>query len=636
MPGGDTIPKRFRGICQKHPETTALMSKDGQGTFESISYKELYRKVKTVAAGLSSLGISRGKHVGIISHNRKEWIMTDLAVLSLGGVDVPRGSDSTMEEIGYILDHSDCSVVFAEDKEQVKKIFSFSGEQGKIKTVVLYDDNLTSADRKKYSERAKLISFQELYGQGEAEFEAQSTRIEEEIEKGEADDLATIIYTSGTTGEPKGVMLTHRNFVFQIERIYDHIHVKPGHVFLTVLPVWHSFERAVEYVVINIGATIAYSKPIGKIMLEDMLKVRPHWMASVPRIWEGVRSAVYRNVNSTGGVKKVLFHFFVTIGEMHTHLLNMVKGLLPQFSKRNRVLDIIIGIIPLIILTPFKLLGKILVFNTLKAKLGGRFIAGISGGGALPPYVDRFFQAVGIGLLEGYGLTETAPILAVRKQHAPVPNTVGPLLPDIEYKVLDEHGKPQKPGEKGVLYVKSDQVMKGYYKKPEVTETVLQDGWLNTGDLAVFTHTGEFKIIGRVKETIVLMGGENIEPAPIEEKLVQSDYIDQVMVVGQDKKFLAALIVPNMEKLESYASQNELQYIDMGELLQNPEIQNVINNEIQSYINSKSGFKSFERIFRFTLLSKPFEVGKELTQTMKLRRDVIDQLYNKEINQLFE
>ena len=249
--------------------------------------------------------------------------------------------------------------------------------------------------------------------------------------------------------------------------------------------------------------------------------------------------------------------------------------------------------------------------------------------------MDRFFQAVGIRILEGYGLTETGPILSVRDFTSPVPGTIGPLLPDIEYRLIDSEGALARPGEKGVLYVKSDQVMQGYYKRPEATSEILKDGWLNTGDLAIMTRNEELKIIGRSKETIVLLGGENIEPVPIEEQLSQSDYIDQVMIVGQDQKFLAALIVPNMEAVEAGAQEKGIAYVDAGELLEDPEMVETVNNEIQALVNPQNGFKHFERIFRFKLLEKPFEMGRELTQTMKLRRSVIDELYEREIRDLF-
>lgn len=630
----DTIPKRFLSVCAKHPDLAAVLSKDEQGFFQPISFKEMKEKVKILAAGFSSLGVNRGDHVGMISDNRKEWYMSDIALLSIGAANVPRGSDSTADEIAYILGHADCSVTIAENKAQLDKILNKAEEIESLKTIVLFEGQ--PGQKSKKAEGLEILPLEELFKRGEETLQNTPDFVDKEIEKGKRDDLATIIYTSGTTGEPKGVMLTHRNFLFQVDRIYDHIFVKPSHIFLSVLPVWHSFERAVDYIIICTGATMAYSKPVGSIMLEDMLKVSPQWLASVPRIWEGVRNAVYRNINKEGGIKKVLFYFFVNVGKAHAGLKNMFFGFVPQFRQRVRAIDIVISIIPLIILTPFKLLGDLLVFRKLKNKLGGKFIAGISGGGALPRYVDIFFQAAGIKVLEGYGLTETGPILSVRKQNRPIPMTVGPLLKDIEYRVLDKDLAVLPPGKKGVLFVKSDQIMKEYYKRPKETEAVLKEGWLNTGDLAVFTYTGEFKIIGRAKETIVLLGGENIEPVPIEEKLLQSEYIDQVMVVGQDKKFLAALIVPNVEKVVETADQKGITYFEIEDLVNNPEIHELVNREIQSLVNQKTGFKNFEQIFRFKLLSKPFEIGQELTHSLKVRRSVVEELYKKEIRELFQ
>ncbi len=631
---GDTIPKRFQSVASLYPNHAAVYSKNSENTFVSTTFHEFYRFAAVLGSALHDFGVKRGDHIGIIADNREEWMLTDIAVLGLGAIDVPRGSDSTAEEISYILAHADCRVTFAENAVQAEKIISKITSIPLLETIILYDDGKKDvslpADRK-----IEVYTFSELLQRGEKLYAENEGFFDDEVAKGHGDETATLIYTSGTTGEPKGVILTHTNFIFQVERIYDHIEVLPGHIFISVLPIWHSFERAVEYVVFNRAAAIAYSKPIGKIMLEDMGKIKPQWMASVPRIWEGVRSAVYRNVNNDGGIKKSLFYFFVGVGEAFARFKNMLLGLTPQFKKRSRVLDALVSFIPLILLVPLKLLGNALVFKKLKARLGGEFIAGISGGGALPDYVDKFFQAAGILLLEGYGLTETAPILSVRKQKKPVSGTVGPLLKDIEYRLVDERNNDVGPGKKGVLWVKSDQVMKGYYKRPDATDEVLKDGWLNTGDIAIFTHTGDFTIIGREKETIVLMGGENVEPTPIEDKLKQSDFIDQVMVIGQDKKYLAALINPNQEKLEATAQEFNIQYVEWEELCTNPQIQNIVNTEVQNLINSKTGFKSFERIFKFILLPKPFEVGKEMTRSMKIKRNVVEELYKKEIKQLF-
>ncbi len=634
MQGLDTVPKRIRSTVGRHPDLTALMYKDTQGEFTSITYKGLYEEVKRCAAGLNSIGISRGDHVGIISDNRKEWIITDLALLGLGAVDVPRGSDSMADEIGYILEHAECSISFAENGAQAEKILSKKEELPNLHTLILYDSS--KPVKSPYKDQVKILTFEDVLHAGAEDFQKDSDFYDREVDKGASDDLATLIYTSGTTGEPKGVMLTHRSFTFQIERIYEHLHIQPGHAFLSVLPIWHSFERAVEYIVLNIGASIAYSKPIGSIMLPDMQKIQPHWLTSVPRIWEGIRSAIYRSMKKEGGFKWVMFRFFVAVGEMYATFFNMFTGRLPDFTPRYHILDKVIAVIPLLLLAPFKALGYMLVFRKIQVKLGSRFIAGISGGGALPSHVDRFFYGAGISLLEGYGLTETGPVLAVRKQKHPVFGTVGPLLKDIEHRVIDSEGVILPEGRKGTLYVKSAQIMQGYYKQPEKTKEVLEDGWLNTGDIAIFTHSGEFKILGRSKETIVLLGGENIEPVPIEDKLNASEAIQQSMVVGQDQKFLAALIVPEMSKLEEFAQENGITYVEKEELPSNPEIQEYIHNEIQKQVNTKNGFRHFECIFRFKLLTQTFEIGKELTHTLKIRRDVVYHEYQHEIDELFK
>jgi long-chain acyl-CoA synthetase len=253
------------------------------------------------------------------------------------------------------------------------------------------------------------VTYDEVMAAGAKPLEKDPDMIEREIAQGTAEDIATIIFTSGTTGEPKGVMLTQRNYIYQIGCIPERVDVKPGDIWLSVLPVWHSFERIMQYVSIGCSSALAYSKPIAKIMLPDFESLKPQWMASVPRIWEAVRAGIYRNVKQDGGIKFALFRFFVAVGGAHAKLTNMLRGLEPDFKRRIRVLDALIAIIPWMLLYPLKALGKVLVFGKIKAKLGGKFVAGVSGGGALPPAVDVFFGAAGVLLLEGYGLTETGP-----------------------------------------------------------------------------------------------------------------------------------------------------------------------------------------------------------------------------------
>jgi long-chain acyl-CoA synthetase len=630
----DTLPKRFRDVSRCCAEESAFYYKNTRDTFQEMSYREMWEAITNLAAGFHCLGVSRGDHVGIISDNRKEWMMCDIALLSIGAVDTPRGSDSTADEMAYILGHVDCSLAIAENMLQAEKILSKAGSLPLLKRIVVFDMPEPPGDIKNDSS-IEITGYADALSLGKKYLRSDPQFVDREIDKGTAEDLATIIYTSGTTGEPKGVMLPHRSFIFQIENVHEHIDLQQGYILMSVLPIWHAFERAVEYYVFARGCSIAYSKPVGKVLFEDFAAVKPQWLPSVPRIWENLRRAIYQNINSGGKTKKAIFTFFVGVGGCYSFFKAMFQGRLPQFRPRSRPADICLAVLPLIFLTPLKALGDLLVFNAIKARLGGRFIAGVSGGGSLPSAVDHFFQAVGILLVEGYGLTETGPILAVRKKYHPVPGTIGPLLKGIEYRVIDENGNVLGPNEKGVLYVKTPQIMLGYYKRPEETEKVLQKGWLNTGDLAIFTYRGECKIMGRAKETIVLLGGENVEPAPLEETLCQSDYIEQVMVVGQDQKFLGALIVPNMEKLKAAAAEKGISYVEAEELPDNPAIQEQIHNEIQKLIHPRKGFKGYERIFRFKLLARKFEVGRELTHSLKIRRNVVYELYAKEIAGIF-
>lgn len=629
-----TLLSLFREKVKQFRDVAALYYKDKKEKFQPVSYTELFNLAGQFGAGLTAINIKRGNHIGIISNNRKEWIISNLGILGIGALDVPRGSDSTADEIKYILDHAECPVCIVEDGEQLNKVLSVKKQLPKLTSFIVLDEDYEKTSKKEKG--AEIFTFKEIMEKGKAILEKDPDFFNKEIDKGKADDLATIIYTSGTTGEPKGVMLTHNNFLHQVRAPHAHLDIGLGDVFLSVLPIWHVFERSCEYVALFSGCSLVYSKLVGKVILADMEAMRPTIFPSVPRIWESVRAGIYKKVNTDGGIKKALFNFFVSVGTIHAYFLNMMRGLLPKFKKRIRLFDILISFFPLLIFTPLKLLGNLLVFGKIKKKLGGRFKFGISGAGALPPHVDKFFAATGIRLLEGYGLTEAAPIVSVRKQKAPVADTIGPPIPEISVKICDPEGNELPPGEKGILFVKGPNIMKGYYKKPGETKKVLSDdGWLNTGDLAMATFDGRLKIMGRVKETVVLLGGENVEPGPIEDTILQSEYIDQVMVVGQDQKYLGALVIPNFENLEIYAKKNGLSYSNPEDLADLPEIQALIKEEINSKVNMKRGFKAFERIFKFTILKTTFEAGKELTRTLKLRRNIIAEMYKKEIDQLF-
>jgi long-chain acyl-CoA synthetase len=636
-----TLPRIIQNNVRNNPNLVAQYSKDEAGVFKPTTYAEMYREILCLAAALSEAGIKRGDHVGLISDNRKEWLITSFAIQCLGAADVPRGCDTMAMELGYILSFGDCKSVVLENEAQLAKIIKERDKLTAIERIILFDNNFDKSKYQNDLQNVRFYCYRELMERGKS-LTADGTdgvkSIEAEIEQGKEDDLATIIFTSGTTGEPKGVMLSHKNIVHQARVAPAVLNNKAGEIWLTVLPVWHSFERAIQYIVLYPGGCLAYSKPIGKIMLADFQAVKPQWMAAVPRIWEALRAGVIRNVAAGGSSKKAVFNFFISVSTVHEKLKNLLTARTPQFKRRFVPFDILVSIIPFLLLSPLRALGNALVFKKIKLMFGGKFKAGLSGGAALPDAVDKFYAAAGILILEGYGLTEAAPILSVRHFKKPVPETIGPAFPDMQVIFRDpDTGKEVPPGKKGVLHAKGDQIMLGYYKKPEETAKVIDgEGWLNSGDIGLKTYKGEIKLTGRAKDTIVLLGGENIEPVPIENKIRDSDFIDHALVIGQDQKFLAALVVPNIEKIEAYAKENAITYMDSDHLKRLPEIKDLIQSEISAQINQKNGFRGFEMVYRCAVLPKPFEPGVELSGKQDYKRHVIVEMYKKEVIELFK
>jgi long-chain acyl-CoA synthetase len=636
-----TLPRIIQKNVREYPDFVAQYSKDETGVFRPTTFTTLYREILSFAAGLRDAGIKRGDHVGFISDNRKEWLITSLAIQSLGAADVPRGCDTMAAEMGYILSFGDCKSVVLENEAQLVKVLNQREKLSALERIIIIENGFDTAPYQKNLKGVKMYGYKDIMEQGKALIINKIDTlkiIEDEIEQGKEDDLATIIFTSGTTGEPKGVMLSHKNIVHQAKVAPLAMNNKAGEIWLTVLPVWHSFERAIQYIALYPGGSIAYSKPVGKIMLADYQSIKPQWMAAVPRIWEALRAGVLRNVAAAGGLKKALFNFFLSVSNTHEKFKNLLTGRTPQFIRRFFLFDILVSLIPFLLLSPLRGLASVLVFKKIKKMFGGKFKAGISGGAALPDAVDKFYAAAGIMILEGYGLTESAPILAVRHFKNPVPGTIGPAFPDMEVIIRDPGtGKEMRPGRKGILYARGEQIMRGYYKKPDETAKVIDgEGWLNSGDIGLKTWKGEIKLTGRAKDTIVLLGGENIEPVPIENKIRSSEYIDHAVVIGQDQKFLAALVVPNLEKIEAYAKENSVTYMDNDYLTKLPEIRDLIQNEITSLINHNTGFRGFEMVFRSFVLSKPFEVGMELSAKQDYKRHVIMEMYKKEIEKLFK
>lgn len=619
----------------------------------ALTYREFRNITKDVAAGFLSMGVERGENVALICDNRPEWQQLTMGLLSIGARDVPRGCDATMGDLETILSVADCKVVIAENISQVNKILKIAtgvedvkeitGTQERKKllslaTIVMIDDaDEQTCERVKFC-NIDITSMAALVKVGQKYNLDNSDTIEREIDKGDIDDTACIIFTSGTTGTPKGVELSHKNFLAQLDELPERIILNPGDNVMAVLPVWHVFERACEYIMMVQAATIAYSKPIGSILLADMQRYNPALIPAVPRIFEAIYDGVMKKVRASTSLTRHIFKFFLSVAIIHSRMGRLMFNKNVCFTRYYTVFWWFLFIIPWTLLWPLKFLGNLLVFRSIKAMVGKKFRGGVVGGGAFPKYIDEFFWAIGLNVVEGYGLTETAPVISVRHLSCPVFGNVGSPIRRVQARVVSiDNGFVLGRGQFGAIQIRGDTVMKGYYKNPELTKKVItSDGWFDTGDLGMISIHDEIVIKGRKKDTIVLSGGENVEPAPMEMFLSKSRYIKQAVIVGQDKHYLGALVLINSEEVKSFAGENGLQYESFDALLKSEAIQKLFESEISALINPKNGFKIYERINRFVLVTKDFEIGVELSAKQEVMRHRIAELYKTQIASMFD
>ncbi|MBE6359964.1 MAG: long-chain fatty acid--CoA ligase [Treponema bryantii] len=632
-----TVPKMIKDTVDKYPEVYAQYKRLPNNEFEPITYRDMFQYGMDFGAALISIGVKKEDKIGLISDNRAEWQQADIGIMAIGAIDVPRGCDATIIDLEKILSITEAQIVIAENNSQVQKILSLKDKLPALKTFICFENDVKpeTADLAKQN-GVEIKYFTEMLQIGQKWRIENKGKVEELMEEGKADDVVTIIFTSGTTGDPKGVVLTHNNFLAQLDELPERIFVNPGDKALSVLPIWHVFEREVEYVIMIQAATICYSKPVGSILLADFKKLNPNLLPAVPRVFEAVYDGIQKKMRKTGGIVQVLFNFFVKVAIIHKRMQRKMFNQNACFKAYNPVFWWILFIIPWSLMWPLYWLGDLIVLRKIKAMLGNNFRAGISGGGAYPFNIDEFFWAIGVNVVEGYGLTETAPVVSVRPLAAPIFRTIGSPIRGIQARIVDMDGYVLGRCKEGILQIKGPTVMKGYYKRPDLTEKVMTvDGWLDTGDLAIFTIHDELQIKGRIKDTIVLRGGENLEPLPIEMKLSESRFIKQAVVVGQDKRYLGALILVDEEEVKSYAATNGLQFDTYENLLQSEEIQKLYEGEIANLVNAKTGFKMFERVNKFRLITKPFEVGVELSAKQEIMRFRLAEIYKKEIDSMF-
>lgn len=632
-----TVPQMLKEITLQYPNVAAQYAKDEEGNFKPVTYKQLLDTSYHFGGGLLSLGTVRGEHIGLLADNRKEWLQADMGIMAIGAVDVPRGCDATERELRFIFSTAECKTIVVENEAQILKVLEFKEDLPNLSRFICFDSVKEETKSKSKDAGVEVLQFEDVLKLGAEYCQQNPNKLDEELNKGKSDDLACLIFTSGTTGEPKGVMLTHGNFLAQLEDLKVRIYLHPGERCLSVLPVWHAFERLCEYVVLCQGGGLCYSKPVGSILLADFQKINPQMLPAVPRVFEAVYEGVNRTMRKTGGMVYALFKFFVAVAILHSRIHRRLFRQTARFKNDYLLLSWIVLFIPWVLLYPLKALGGVIIFKKIRAKLGNNFRGGVSGGGALPPQIDEFFWAIGVNLVEGYGLTETAPVVSVRPFSAPVFGTIGRPLKDVQVRIVDENGNVLPKCQKGTVQVKGPTVMKGYYKRDDLTAKVIdKDGWFDTGDIGLLTLGGELVLRGRIKDTIVLRGGENVEPLSIEMRLNNSRFIAQSMVVGQDQRFLAALIVPSEEEIVGYAQEQQIPYNTYSELLKTQEIKKLIDTEIQTAISAKNGFRLFEKVSRFAILEKPFVVGETLSAKQEIMRHKISQLYEKEITELFK
>lgn len=632
-----TLPKIIREIARTYPDLKVQYSRTKNGDFSTINYHTMFERVLDFAGGLLKLGEKRGNRIGLISDNRAEWEQADLGLLAIGAVDTPRGCDATEQDLSYILSFSECGLVIAENTSQVKKILSLHGALPLVHTIISFDSIAPSEYELADAFDMRLFEFSEVIALGHQYRKDCPGVVDEEIDKGKWDDLASIIYTSGTTGTPKGVMLSHGNFITQLDELQERIFINPGEKCLCILPVWHVFQRACEYVTLSQGGALCYSKPIGSVMLEDMKTLNPHIMPGVPRVYEAIYDGIWKKMKKSGGLTYALFSFFVSLSMKRSAIDRKLRRKEARFGCDFLGLWWPVLVLPWLLLEPLQLMGTFLVLKKIRMLFGKNFRAGIVGGGAYPPAIDAFFWACGIKIVEGYGLTETAPVVCVRPIACPVFGTIGTAIRGVQMRIVDDDGYILGRCKKGNVQVAGGTVMKGYYRRPDLTAKVMTaDGWFDTGDIGILTVDGELQLRGRKKDTIVLLGGENVEPVPIEQKINTSQFVAASVVVGQDQHYLGALIIPRREDLLTYAHATGISFSSYEELVNLEPMHKLFEKEINERICAKNGFKSFERVAKISIITKPFEVGVELSAKQEMMRYKISKLYENEIASLFK
>jgi long-chain acyl-CoA synthetase len=582
-------------VAARHKKPDAMLEKR-DGAYRPISTDEMVQSVQRMAKALQDLGVGRGDRVALVAENGPHWSVVDFATLCCGGVLVPIYPTllpDDPEQTRHIANDCGAKVAFVQSRERLEAFMGFRDSLASLEHVILIDEGATAS--------GGYTTFDELLARGEG---ADPDAFEREARATRPQDLATFIYTSGTTGLPKGVMLTHGNIASNVLSALQMMDIEPEYTALSFLPLSHSFERTVDYIYFYRGVTVAYAESIPAVA-QNMQEVRPHVFVSVPRVYEKVQARVYENAQASP-VKSKILHWAIGVG----------REALP-YRLRHQKPPGLLGL-------KLALADKV-VFGKIRERLGGRFQFAMSGGAPLGRELAEFFWGAGIAIYEGYGLTETSPVLTVNSPDKVKMGTVGTALPETELHIAGD----------GEILARGPQIMQGYYNLPDATaEAIDSDGWFHTGDIGQIDDEGFLSITDRKKEIIVNAYGKNVPPAKIENALKTSRFVSQAVALGDKRKFIAALVVPDFEALESWAAKEGIDTSDREALLATEAVHHLYDQEVEA-ANDK--LAHYEEVKAWDLLPVEFSIeGGELTPTQKVKRRVVDEKYREIIDRMYQ
>ena len=592
-----------------------------------MTYGELKEEMTNFAAGLQALGVKKGDKVGLFAESNGLWMATSLAIQKCGAIDVVRGSNAPIEELEYITAHADCKGLILRDEKLYKAMTPFLKKYRLDFVIITYSkESLDTSEIK-----SKVYTHKDIIELGKKNGYTKVPMSRE--------DDGTILYTSGTTGNPKGVMLSHKNTIYQIEVVHEGFLAEPGENTLQILPIWHSYERVGQCYYISRGCNLHYTTLTG--LKNDLASYKIDTFMSVPRIWESIRTGIYQKLKQSSPALYNIFDFAIKVSISYkTHRMYGERRITNKLNYHT--LSIIRHRIIRSFIKPLHVLFYNTLYKKIKKAVGlGNIRASISGGGALSMQDELFYDAIGVNLRIGYGLTETAPVLTLRNVNDKnFLGSVGTPVRGCDLKIVDPKTFDELPRfTKGLVIIKGPQVMKGYYKDDAATEKMFtKDGYFITGDLGWLTKQNNLVLVGRLKETIVLSSGENVEPVPIEEAILLSPFIDQIVLVGQDRNGIGALVVPSKEALEKCGiNMKDLQsYKDNDAIYNNSKLEDLIKNEINTHIVNKPNLRVFEKVKQFSLIKESFSVENGLmSATQKVKRNKVFEKYKDVIGNMY-